>query len=80
METPVSEIQSYMISRGWRGNPAQGFSVKKDENGRIIARRGDMIWIKDMNNATEWAKEIAFAAQRLAVVRELERREASNGN
>lgn len=65
--TALDEIKKWMEFYGWKngGNPG---SVKMDANDKVCAIHGDATWIKDV-------EEACAAAERVAIVAEIERRE-----
>jgi hypothetical protein len=68
----LSEIMRDMAFMGWKGEAARGFSHKEDAGGNIIARAHDATWIADVEEATA-------RVERMAVLRELERRHKDSG-
>lgn len=67
MTDTLQAIMQDMAFMGWKGDPATGFSHKEDVNGKTIARHHDATWIADV-------EEASARVERLAAIRELERR------
>lgn len=68
----LTEIQRDMAFMGWKGDAARGFSHKVNVDGETIAHAHDAMWVADVEEATA-------RAERLAVMREIERRHALSG-
>lgn len=69
----LREVKRDMAFMGWKGDPETGFSHKEDVDGNIIARHHDATWIADSLEATA-------RTERLAVIREIERRARESDN
>lgn len=64
----LSEVKREMTFMGWKGPAELGFTHKEDAGGQTIARHHDATWVADVEEATA-------RAERLAVIREFERRD-----
>ncbi len=71
MMDTLREIQRDMAFMGWKGDPAKGFEYKLDVDGNRIARHHDETWLADFDEATQ-------RAERMAIIRELERRQSAS--
>lgn len=65
----LDDVKSWMGFMGWTDGGSPG-SVKRDAEGKTVAKAGDNTWVADVEEAIE-------KAERQRIVAELERRESS---